>query len=73
MSGKAFYRVNVEQAGVEQALVLHVYGDGVERETIRFELTPCGAHGLLDEVRWLEWMAGAESPSTGRQAAKTAR
>jgi hypothetical protein len=61
---EGFYRVRVEEAGraddtqARRALVLHVYRDGVEAETIEFELSPVGARSLLDEMRWLEWKGG---------------
>jgi hypothetical protein len=61
---EGFYRVRVEEAGraddaqSRRILVLHVYRDGIEAETIEFELSPVGARGLLDEVRWLEWKDG---------------
>jgi hypothetical protein len=58
------YRIKVEECGsgergdLRKVLVLHVYRDGVEAETLEFELSAVGARGLLDEMRWLEWKAG---------------
>jgi hypothetical protein len=34
----------------------------VKVEALEFELTPKGAQGLLDEVRWLEWKGGSGEP-----------
>ena len=58
-----FYRVKVEERGggdgtVRRVLVLHVYRDGVEAEAHEYELSDTGCHGLVDEVRWLEWRRG---------------
>jgi len=46
-----------------RVLALHVYRDGVEAEALDFELSPLGARGLLDEVRWLEWRGGSGGSS----------
>jgi len=62
------YRIKVEERGRNdgewrQTLVLHVYRDGVEAETIEFDLTDVGARTLVDEMRWLEWHEGAGAPA----------
>jgi hypothetical protein len=64
MEDRGFYRVRVEERGGGpgrplRVLALHFYRDGVEVEALEFELSPSGARGLLDEVRWLEWRAGS--------------
>jgi hypothetical protein len=57
-----FYRVKVEERassdGTVPVLVLHVYRDGIEVETLDFDLSPSGSQGLIDEVRWLEFRHG---------------
>jgi hypothetical protein len=70
MTERGFYRVKVEERDLGQpdqhlrVLALHVYRDGVEAEALDFELSPLGARGLLDEVRWMEWKtdSGGASP-----------
>jgi len=62
---RRFYRVKVEERGSDdpadicRVLVLHVYRDGVEVETLDFALSAAGARSLFDEVRWLEWKSGS--------------
>ncbi len=59
------YRIKVEEREAdarqdrETVLALHVYKDGVEIRAFDFELSPAGARGLIDEVRWLEWKDGS--------------
>jgi hypothetical protein len=58
-----FYRVKVEERDtadgtIRQVLVLRVFRDGVEAETLDFEPTPSGSRELVDEVRWLEFRYG---------------
>jgi hypothetical protein len=58
-----FYRVKVEEresgdGTIRQVLVLRVFRDGVETETLDFELTPSGSRELIDEVGWLEFRYG---------------
>jgi hypothetical protein len=70
MTERGFYRVKVEERDRGnpgqhlRVLALHVYRDGVEAEALDFELSPLGARGLLDEVRWIEWKtdSGGASP-----------
>lgn len=71
MEDRGFYRVRVEDRGGSpgrplRVLALHFYRDGVEAEALDFELSPTGARGLLDEVRWLEWRAGSRVDSESR-------
>jgi hypothetical protein len=69
MRAHGFYRVKVEERDGGspdrhlRVLALRVYRDGVEAEALDFELSPLGARGLLDEVRWLEWKSASEGPS----------
>ena len=68
MSEHGFYRVKVEERGGGnpghplRVLALHVYRDGVEAEGLDFDLSPLGARGLLDEVRWIEWKSESRTP-----------
>ncbi len=59
------YRIKVDERGggerddPRRVLALHVYKDGVEVRAFDFDLSPAGARGLMDEVRWLEWKEGS--------------